>query len=56
MILTEENEEFFNSKYSNNDMVVVKNYEFNDVKSQKSFADLAAGLYINEYKKKAVGV
>lgn len=56
LILTEENEEFFNSKYSNNDMVVVKNYEFNDVKSQKIFADLAAGLYINEYKKKAVGV
>ena len=53
LILVKEDslKELFQNKFGLNDTVLIKKYTYNDKKSQKEFADIMVGLYINEYKK-----
>lgn len=44
----------FQEQFINNDAVIIKKYQYQDYASQKEFADLAVGLYINACKKQQV--
>ena len=52
LVSNDEMKEFYNKYYSKfSDNVIIKDYQYDDFNSKKQFADIMAGLYINEYKK-----
>lgn len=54
LIIVEDDElqQQFENRYGNYDTVIIRKYEFGTYESKKAFADIAAGIYINEYNKK----
>lgn len=54
LILVKDNtlKQVFEEQFGNGDTIIIKDYKFQDYSSKKSFADIAVGLYINEYKKR----
>ncbi len=55
LILTNDQhlEQMYKEKFQNNDMVIIRDYQYGEYNSKKMFADIIVGLYINEYKKQA---
>ena len=52
LILTrkDNNKEIFKKYFGTSENVIIKDYLFNDFESQKEFADIMVGFYINKYK------
>jgi len=44
------NKEIFIKYFGNNENLIIKDYLFKDFESEKAFADIMAGFYINKYK------
>ena len=57
LILTSDEhlEQIYKENFSKLDTVIIRDYKYGTYNSYKMFADIVAGLYINEYKKRVRG-